>query len=193
MISPTANRRSVFSDRFRSTARALGIVGVAWSLGGCAGVSSAGKVALFAQQASRPMLVPRGEVVAAAERYAAAHEGDFVLQGAGRSMEPVYFAGTAIVVHPTAMHMLRIGMPVVYRNERGACVAHMLVEKTAGGWIAEGLNNAEPDEALVTADNLVGAIKQAFAADDGPAAAASGLQVALDSVPGRDARMTLLH
>src|SRR5690349_3624288 len=107
----------------------FGLVGA-----GCAVQPSAQNVDLFVQRAPLPVLVAKSQVIATAERTAALHEGDFVLHGVGASMEPVYLPGTAVVVHPTAFHMLRKGMPVVYTNQRGAYVAHMLVEKTSAGW-----------------------------------------------------------
>lgn len=157
--------------------------------GGCATQPSARYVETFVAKAPLPTLVPAGQVMAAAEQVAAQHEGDFVLRGFGRSMEPVYVAGTVVVVHPTAMHMLRTGMAVVYRNPRGANVAHMLLEKTERGWRAIGLNNAEPDSTLVTEKNLVGIIKHAFAADNTVFRADVAAQIAL---PPR-ATVALLH
>src|SRR4051812_41004191 len=133
--------------------------------GGCAASPAATKISLFVQHAPVPTLVPRGDVVRAAQRVADLTEGDFVLRGAGRSMEPIYHAGTVVVVHPSAMHMLRKGMAVVYRNQSGTHVAHMLLEKTEQGWVAIGLNNTDPDGVLVTSKNLVGIIQYAFAAD----------------------------
>ncbi len=160
---------------------------------GCASQTRTDNLALFLQKAPLPTLVPRNEVVLAAERAAAVHEGDFVLRGTGRSMEPVYLAGTTLVVHPTAMHMLRPGMAVVYRNARGGTVAHMLLEKTERGWLAMGLNNAEPDGALVTERNLVGIVRQAFAADDTVFPAMVASQLALKQALERGAPMALLH
>jgi hypothetical protein len=147
---------------------ALALIAAGLGLGGCATQPSAQNIQKFVGQAPLPTRVPRDRVLAAAEEVAAQHEGDFVLRGFGHSMEPVYLAGTTVVVHPTAMHMLRMGMAVVYRNSRGVNVTHMLLEKTAGGWRAIGLNNLEPDGTLVTEKNLVGIIKQAFTADDTP-------------------------
>jgi hypothetical protein len=157
--------------------------------GGCATRPSVGHVQTFLEKAPLPMLVPANRVLAAAEAMAARHEGDFVLQGFGRSMEPVYLAGTAVVVHPTAMHMLRRGMAVVYRNPRGADVAHMLLERTTRGWIAIGLNNAEPDATLVTEENLVGIIKHAFAAEQTEFRADVAAQIASPRGPS----VALLH
>lgn len=133
--------------------------------GGCVSRPDQKNVELFVQSAPLPTLVPAGQVLAAAEQRAAAHQGDFVLHGVGASMEPVYVSGTAVVVHPSAFHMLRKGMPVVYVDRRGHHVAHMLMEKVRGGWLAIGLNNADPDDTLVTPDNLVGIVRHAFAAE----------------------------
>jgi hypothetical protein len=169
---------------------ALALAGL-WS-GGCA-THSSGNLATFVAQAPLPTLVPRSEVGPAADRVAAMHEGDFVLRGIGRSMEPVYVAGTAVVVHPTAMHMLRKGMAVVYTNGRGGTVAHMLLEKNERGWVAIGLNNAEPDGVLVTDKNLVGIIKHAFVADDTVFPTEIAAQISLKQALADGAPLAWLH
>ncbi len=145
---------------------AVGFVVLASIFGGCASPSASAKLDLFAQRAPLPTLVPRGQTFSMAEQVAAREPGDFTLIGAGRSMEPMYVHGTVVVVHPTALHMLRKGMAVVYRTPRGNYVAHMLLEKAGAGWRAVGLNNPDTDDVLVTPENLVGVIKHAFAPDD---------------------------
>jgi len=106
------------------------------------------------------------------------------------------------VVHPCSYRALRTGQAVVYVNRRGHYVAHMLVEEMSKGWFAIGLNNAEPDDDLVTADNLVGVIKEAYAAADTPfradiaqrIALRDGISRGLSVASLRDAKMTpLLH
>ncbi len=134
--------------------------------GGCASYSPEKNLELFAKNAPLPTLVPRGKELAHAEVAAAKTEGDFTLYGVGASMEPVYLSGTALVVHPTVYCALRPGQAVIYVNRRGFYVAHMLVERTAKGWVVAGLNNSEEDETLVTSNNLVGTIKAAFIAND---------------------------
>lgn len=133
---------------------------------------------MFLQRAPLPQLVARGQAMAAAQRQAAGNEGDFALLGVGKSMEPFYRAGTAVVVHPTSYHMLRPGMAVVYTNNRGGYVAHMLMRKTERGWMAMGLNNATPDSVLVTDKNLVGIIRHAFAASETEFSADAGTRLA---------------
>jgi hypothetical protein len=162
-------------------------------LGGCATQPSPRNVDLFVRTAPLPTLVPHSQVFATAERVAALHEGDFALQGVGASMEPVYVAGTAVVVHPTAFHMLRKGMPVVYTNRRGACVAHMLLEKVEGGWLAIGLNNIEPDDAVVTPGNLLGIIKHAYAPEGTTFRADVAPAVALQQAVEKGTPVALLH
>jgi len=77
-------------------------------------------------------------------------------------MRPCYVPGTVLVVHPTSYFMLRRGMPVVYRNQSGRQVAHVLLEEGQHGWIAQGLNNRDSDDDLVTADNLIGIVTCAY-------------------------------
>lgn len=147
----------------------MGWLAVAIAVGalfaGCSSITRPAPAEIFAELAPAPAQVPTQLVLVAAESQAALHEGDFVLVGAGESMLPLYRQGTAVVVHPTSYFMLKRGMPVVYRNRQGTPVAHLLVERSERGWIARGINNPAADEDLVTANNLIGVVKAAFAAD----------------------------
>ena len=148
---------------------------------------------LFVRTAPMPSLVKQGAELMAAELRAKQTPGDFALIGAGSSMEPMYVAGTAIVVHPQSYTTLRRGQPVVYRNSRGRLVAHMLIEETRGGWIVVGVNNAEADDDLVTRDNLVGVIKAAYAAADTPLRADVAARIALRDGLKTGAKIALLR
>jgi hypothetical protein len=162
-------------------------------LGGCTTYSPQGNMELFVRTAPVPSLVKPGKEFAAAEAHAAQDERSFALIGCGKSMEPMYGSGTAIVVHEQSFQSLRPGMPVVYRNRRGYYVAHMIVEPIRGGWLAIGLNNAKPDDELVTKDNYVGVIQAAFAAADTPFRADLAARVALKAGIDRSAKMALLR
>jgi signal peptidase I len=191
----TGAERSLFPP-FRLSLRvvaALGLAAAGLMFGGCTTYSPAGNMDLFVRTAPVPSLVRHGAELAAAETQAAQNPGDFALIGAGSSMEPMYLAGTAIVVHPQSYVTLRKGQPVVYRNTRGYYVAHMLVEETRDGWIVVGVNNAEPDEELVTQNNLVGVIKAAYAAADTPFRADVAARIALKDGLDRGAKMALLR
>lgn len=185
-MNSTTSSRSAARGAFPRGAGLAALVLLAGFCGGCATQASADKVELFVRRAPLPQRLARGEVMAAAERAAAAREGDFALHGVGRSMEPVYAAGTAIVVHPTSYHMLRKGMPVVYTNARGEYIAHMLVEKTERGWRAIGLNNAEPDAVLVTERNFAGIIQQAFSPAEAVPLPAPEAAVAATIIPANN-------
>jgi hypothetical protein len=148
--------------------------------GGCATTYNPAKnLELFTRTAPLPQLVDAAKPLDAAEAAAAKCEGDFALHGVGESMAPVYLPGTAVVVHPCNFKALRKGQAVVYLNRRGRYVAHMLVEEMPKGWFAIGLNAAEPDDDLVTTDNLVGVIKEAYAAADTPFRADIAQRIAL--------------
>lgn len=162
----SAHLRSLPVRRSVSVGVAVALIVGCLGFGGCAAVEAKGNRAMFVRRAPMPTLVPRADVLKAAQRQAAAEEGDFALMGLGQSMEPFYRGGTAVVVHPTSFHMLRSGMAVVYTNRSGSYVAHMLMRKTERGWLVMGLNNQTPDGALVTERNLVGIIKHAFTASD---------------------------
>jgi signal peptidase I len=143
---------------------ALVVVGL-WC-GGCSTVPKLSQNEFFVRTAPVPTLVAPGQELVVAERAAAEDERCFALVGAGRSMEPLYASGTAIVVREQNFRTLRAGMAVVYRNRANRYVAHLLVEELAAGWIASGLNNPAPDPELVTAHNFVGVVQAAYAAAD---------------------------
>ena len=116
--------------------------------------------------APAPVMVAKGREFRAADAAAKNIEGAQAFLGAGESMEPLYATGTAIVVMPCKFSQLHAGMSVVYVSHSGRGVAHVLVNEMPGGWIAQGLNNKSEDSDLVTADNLVGVIVQAYASAD---------------------------
>lgn len=169
----------------------LALVGM--FLAGCTSYSPTANMELFVRTAPVPSLVKRGAELATAQAQAEKTPGAFALMGAGSSMEPMYLAGTAIVVQPQSFVTLRKGQPVVYRNQRGYLVAHMLVEETRDGWIVVGVNNAEADEELVTRNNLLGVIKAAYAAADSPFRADVAARIALTDGIDRAAKYTLLR
>jgi len=107
-------------------------------------------------------------------------------------MEPVYLSGTAVVVRAGGFEHLHAGQPVVYESRRGMAVAHMLVRQTESGWIAAGLNNDLADGELVTRDNLVGVITQAFASKAGPLPEAAAARFSLNEQVKRGGRVASL-
>lgn len=143
------------------------------------------KLMLFAERAPLPQIVARGTEMAAAEQAADAQHGCFAVQGAGASMEPVYLAGTALVVRVGGFNQLRPGKVVVYKNSRGTVVAHMVLEQKDGGWVAVGLNNDWNDYELVTENNFVGVITQAFASKTGSLPEAVVARIALNKQLGK--------
>ena len=171
---------------------ALALATAGLLLGGCATYSPANNLELFARTAPLPTLVAPGTEMAAAEALAAKGDYDMALHGVGSSMEPVYVSGTAIVVHPCSFRSLRKGMAVVYVNRRGHYVAHMLVEDMPKGWFAIGLNNAEVDDDYVTANNLVGVIKEAYTANNATFREDIAARIALkNAVASSSARVTM--
>jgi len=139
----------------------LGVVGAA--LGGCTALAPVSGMSSVSRAVPVPILVDAGGEIAAAEAHAADDPACFVLRGAGRSMEPIYANGTVIVVRERSLCGLRQGQAVVYRNTRGRYVAHILVEERPNGWMVRGLNNAAPDDELVTRDNFLGVVHAAYA------------------------------
>jgi hypothetical protein len=190
-----SSARSVFFFKTRKSRvfAALALATAGLCFGGCTTYTPAGNMELFVRTAPVPALVPHGKELAAAEAHAARDANSFALIGAGKSMEPMYVSGTAIVVHEQSFKTLHVGMPVVYRNSRGYYVAHMLVEEMRDGWLAIGINNAEPDQELVTSSNFVGVIQAAYAAADTPFRADVAARVAMKDGIDRSAKMALLR
>lgn len=103
-----------------------------------------------------------GKVWREAEAFAAARTDCEVLFGRGDSMLPLFPDRTVIVVRRTPLAELRAGMTVVYFGDRGRPVAHVLMARAAGGWIAKGLANGEADRTRVTRHNYVGQVVRAY-------------------------------
>lgn len=101
--------------------------------------------------------------------------GAFLLIGTGRSMQPLYPAGTLLVLRTAAYTELRNGQTVVYRNGDRRAVGHVLITKARDGWRVRGLNNRTHDPEPVVAENLIGVVVGAFLPErrDGMLVAAS--------------------
>ena len=154
-----ANRFWFKSTRATLAALALGAAQAA--LGD--GIKSERLLAAILRETPESVLVPAGQQLARAEAVAAEIYGASAFFGVGRSMEPLFASGTAIVVAPVHYKELKKGMSVVYINSRGRMVAHSLIGDLPKGWIAQGVGNDEEDDDLVTKENLVGVIVEAFA------------------------------
>lgn len=155
--------RSLFQTR---SAVALSFAVGALFFSGWSSVSVRRDLDTIVAMAPAPVLVKKGSELRTAEAAAAQVAGAQAFRGAGDSMLPIYTSGTAIVVSPCDYADLRPGMSVVYVNHDGRGVAHTLVEKTRKGWVAQGVNDPDQDEDLVTTGNLVGVITQAYASAD---------------------------
>ncbi|ACB74986.1 S24/S26 family peptidase [Opitutus terrae] len=187
MKTATATRRNAF----RALVSGAALLAVLFT-SGCNTASTQSNLTLFVENAPLPTLVARGGELTAAQAEARRHRGSFAVLGEGSSMEPVYVAGTALVIRAGGYQTLRPGMPVVYANTRGVSVAHMVVEQTNYGWVAVGLNNESHDSELVTADNLVGVITHAFASQTGSLPQEVAARMALNDQIRRGAKVASL-
>jgi len=117
-----------------------------------------------------PSPVPMDWIAAwkVAEKEASAKTGAFVVCGSGSSMEPLYNAGTILVVAPVAYENLVAGTTVLYYNEEGTPVMHVLVARARNGWRVAGLNNPVHDATPVTSKNLAGIVTHAFLPEGKP-------------------------
>jgi len=117
---------------------------------------------LFLGSSPQPIAVARREAWRYAEKVAAQHEGAFVVRGDGLSMAPLYPSGTVLVIGRVSFDQLKRGDTVVYRNEEGRPIAHVLVSPSRDGWRAAGLNNSHLDEESVLPENLLGVVISAY-------------------------------
>ena len=129
-----------------------------------AGIRSERLLASILKQTPESTIVPAGEQLKRAEQAAADIPGAGAFWGVGDSMAPLFTNETAIVVAPIPFKDLKKGMTVVYISSRGNMVAHSLTGDMPEGWVAQGVGNAKEDDELVTKENLVGVIVQAYAA-----------------------------
>jgi signal peptidase I len=131
-----------------------------------AGIKSERVLAAIIERTPAPRLVAEGSELKAAEARAAALPNAHALWGIGRSMEPLYATNTAVVVQEIKYDDIKKGMTVVYVKSNGRRVAHSVVGETRGGFLVQGVNNHQEDAELVTADNFIGVITEAFASAD---------------------------
>ena len=131
-----------------------------------AGIKSERLLAAIVAQTPSPELVAEGSQLQAAETAAAALPGAQAFWGIGRSMQPLYAPNTAVVVQAIDYEHLKKGMTVVYLKSTGVRVCHSVVGETRGGYLVQGVNNDEEDAELVTPDNFIGVIVQAYASTD---------------------------
>ncbi|PTY01148.1 hypothetical protein DB354_00455 [Opitutus sp. ER46] len=138
------------------------VVAIFAGLSAQAGIKSERTLAAILKHTPASTIVATGEQIRAAEHAAASIPGAEAMWGVGESMAPLYSSRTAIVVAPIKFSDLRKGMTVVYVSRRGNMVCHSLTGDLPKGWIAQGVNNDEEDDDLVTANNLVGVIVGAY-------------------------------
>jgi signal peptidase I len=116
----------------------------------------------FTGNSPRAAALPESTAWREAQTVIARTPGAFILIGTGRSMEPLYPAGTLLVLRETDYAALRSGQTVVYRSEAGRAVGHVLVAKARDGWRAKGLNNRTHDLEPVVAGNVIGVVVAAY-------------------------------
>jgi signal peptidase I len=131
-----------------------------------AGIKSERVLAAIIEHTPVPRLVAEGAQLKTAEKIAAALPHATALWGVGRSMEPLYATNTAVVVQEINYDDIKKGMTVVYVKSNGRRVAHSVVGETRGGFLVQGVNNDEEDAELVTPENFIGVVTQAFASAD---------------------------
>ena len=142
------------------------LVAAAGALVAQAGINSDRVLAALISQTPSPRIVAQGNELKTAEAAAAQLPGAHAYWGIGRSMEPLYVTNTAVVVQEMDYEHLKKGMTVVYLKSTGVRVCHTIVGETTGGYLVQGVNNDEEDAELVTPDNFIGVVVQAYASAD---------------------------
>lgn len=127
--------------------------------------------AAVAAQSPTAEVVPTFEAVSLAKKYVVANPGTDYLVGSGSSMLPLYKDHTVVVTRQVAIADLKAGMTAVYMGDSGRPVAHVLVQRTSDGWVAQGVGNATCDATRVTSDNLIGVVVKAYEPTTSPLAA----------------------
>lgn len=128
---------------------------------------------VYIGRSPRPLIADAAAAWQLADELARQTDGAFVLVGEGDSMNPLYAAGTILVLREVPFTALQRGQTVVFRNIRQRAVAHVLVARTRDGWRTQGVNNAKYDPAPLAADNLVGVVIAAFVPLEPPGLAAT--------------------
>ena len=131
-----------------------------------AGIKSERVLAAIISRTPAPRLVAEGQQLKSAEQAAAQLPAAQAFWGIGHSMEPLYATNTAVIVQEMDYNDIKKGMTVVYRKSTGVRVAHSVVGETRGGFLVQGVNNDEEDAELVTEDNFIGVVVQAYASAD---------------------------
>jgi signal peptidase I len=142
------------------------LVVAGYALAAQAGIKSERTLAAIVSRTPAPRLVEEGNQLKAAQAAAAALPGAQAFWGIGRSMEPLYATNTAIVIQAIDYEHIKKGMTVVYLKSTGVRVCHSVVGETTGGYLVQGVNNDVEDAELITPDNLIGVIVQAYASAD---------------------------
>jgi hypothetical protein len=163
MQSASASRSTLLGQTIRAVVLLLAVVS---ATGVQAGIKSEKLLAAIFTHTPAPVIVTSGQQMTLAEKAAAEIPGAETFWGVGASMEPLYTSSTAIIIAPVKFNELKKGMTVVYVNRHGRMVAHSLTGDLPKGWIAQGVNNDEEDDDLVTKKNLVGVIVKAYSAAD---------------------------
>lgn len=125
---------------------------------------------IFTGNSPRVLNLSEAEAWRQAVDLAESTPGAFILVGTGRSMQPLYPAGTILVLCERRYSELCSGQTVVYRNQKQRAVGHVLVAKARDGWRVRGLNNRTHDPEPVVPGNLVGVVVGAFLPERSPEA-----------------------
>ena len=117
-----------------------------------------GRPLAFSEMIMADTVVTLERAIKDAEKLISLNNDWKVMLGSGESMLPIYGDNPILIVDTAAYHNLKIGMSVVYRDNQGDLIGHLLRRKVGDNWYAQGFNNKNQDPQLITERNFVGVI-----------------------------------
>lgn len=125
-------------------------------------------LAQVAKYSPAPSVATGREALEAATGYVRSHPGADYAIGSGDSMLPLYHDRAVIVTERPPLATLKVGQTVVFMGADGIPVAHVLVRRTADGWVTMGLGNRVPDDGALTDNAYMGVVIKAYQPTSSP-------------------------
>ncbi len=97
------------------------------------------------------------------------------MRGSGKSMLPYYGDNSVLIIETASYNKLKMGMSVVYRDNNGDLVGHLLQVKFGNDWYVRGFNNKKQDPQVVTERNYVGVIFGILSGNSGTEGTTEGI------------------
>lgn len=167
---------SPVSDRLGRRIRRLGRLtvlilsaGLILAAGGCdeeALVNPEDRAAELLRYLPFAVVVPKGEELAYADRYVAAHPGHIAVWGVAVHRMPYYGEKGGIVLKETPWEELRPGMTVVYVSSDGMRRGGLLVRPVGRSWIVKDWGYAANRSEPINSETLIGVVVTVFVSEE---------------------------